>query len=234
MDIRRYSYRIIPAFVLLLVMTQVPACGGGGGSNNGGGSDAASNDNGDTPDVVDTALAIIGSPQGSALVDVEYTFQPTVIVADGSSLAFTISNKPRWASFNTDTGHLSGIPADVHTGTYPDIIISVSAASHTTYLEAFNITVTASATNRDALLSWVAPTTNSSGTTLALNEIAGYRVYSGTESTNLSLTADTQDGSVTTFTITDLFSGVNYFAVTAYDFLNNESQYSNITSKTFP
>lgn len=76
--------------------------------------------------------------------------------------------------------------------------------------------------------------TNADGSPLALSEIAGYRVYSGTATDNLSLDADINDGSATTYTVTDLPSGTFSFAVTAYDYANNESELSNIASKIIP
>lgn len=85
-----------------------------------------------------------------------------------------------------------------------------------------------------ASLSWEAPITNGDGAPLALSEIAGYRVYAGTASNNLSVVADINDGSVTTHTVTGLPSGINYFAVTAYNYSNNESRRSNVASKTVP
>jgi hypothetical protein len=88
--------------------------------------------------------------------------------------------------------------------------------------------------NGTAQLSWVAPVTNEDGSPLPLSAIAGYHVYSGTGGRDLSLEADINDGSATTYTVTGLPSGTYWYAVTAYDYSNNESQYSNNASKTIP
>jgi|GEM_PF-5829091 len=78
-----------------------------------------------------------------------------------------------------------------------------------------------------ATLSWNAPTTNADGT--LLTDLEGYRVYYGTSSHNYSQDIDV--GNVTTYTITNLVSGVTYyFAVTAYDTSGNESNFSNEVS----
>ena len=84
------------------------------------------------------------------------------------------------------------------------------------------------------ILSWVAPVTKTDGTPLSLSEIAGFRIYSGVASDNLSLMADVNDGSATTYTVTGLSSGAHYFAATTYDYSNNESAYSSIASRTIP
>ena len=57
------------------------------------------------------------------------------------------------------------------------------------------------------------------------SDLAGYKIYYGVNSHNYDNIVDV--GNVTSFTITDLNKDVNYyFAVTAYDFSNNESGFS--------
>jgi hypothetical protein len=56
-------------------------------------------------------------------------------------LTFSIQNQPSWANFNSDTGRLSGTPASVNIGSYPNILISVSDGTQTASLPAFTITV---------------------------------------------------------------------------------------------
>jgi len=57
------------------------------------------------------------------------------------ALTFSIQNQPSWANFNSGTGELSGTPASVNIGNYPDILISVSDGTQTASLAAFTITV---------------------------------------------------------------------------------------------
>ncbi len=79
-----------------------------------------------------------------------------------------------------------------------------------------------------ATLSWDAPTTNVDGS--PLTDLAGYKIYYGTSSSNYSKVVDA--GNVLTYVITDLNEGQTYyFAVTAYDTSDNESDYSNEVSK---
>ena len=86
-----------------------------------------------------------------------------------------------------------------------------------------------SAFSGTATPSWDAPTTNADGT--PLTDLAGYKVYYGTSSHTYSQNIDV--GNVTTYTLNNLTEGYTYyFAVTAYDTLRNESDYSNEVSKT--
>lgn len=62
-------------------------------------------------------------------------------------------------------------------------------------------------------------------------DLAGYKVYYGTSSRNYTETIDV--GNTTTYQITGLSEGTYYFAVTAYDTSNNESDFSEEVSKTF-
>jgi hypothetical protein len=72
--------------------------------------------------------------------------------ADGDRLVYSINNRPRWATFSTTTGVLSGTPATTDIGTYSNVIISVSDSRVATSLRAFTIVVTA-APNRAPTIS---------------------------------------------------------------------------------
>ncbi|WP_310281301.1 Ig-like domain-containing protein [Rheinheimera soli] len=85
---------------------------------------------------------ISGSPATSVNEDSLYSFTPVATDADaGTTLTFSISNKPVWANFNTATGALSGTPTNDHVGTTSGIVISVSDGTATASLAAFAITV---------------------------------------------------------------------------------------------
>ena len=75
-------------------------------------------------------------------------------------------------------------------------------------------------------LSWAAPTTRSDNTYLHASELAGYRVYYGTSSSNLAPLVELSDESMTEYTVEDLPAGSYYFAVSAYDTEGRESGYS--------
>ncbi len=92
-----------------------------------------------TLDAGAAAPTISGSPDAMAVTNSQYRFQPTAYDADRQRLTFSISNKPRWASFNKNTGLLSGTPKS--TGTHSNIVIRVSDGRNSANLPAFRITV---------------------------------------------------------------------------------------------
>src|SRR5213075_57921 len=87
---------------------------------------------------------ISGSPPTTGSVGTLYTFTPTASDPDtGTTLTFSVANKPAWATFSTTTGQLSGTPTAA--GTFSNIAISVSdGKAPTVALAAFSITVSAS------------------------------------------------------------------------------------------
>jgi hypothetical protein len=173
------------------------------------------------------APKISGSPATTASVGSSYSFKPTASDVDGNSLAFSIQNKPSWATFSTSTGQLSGTPGAA--GTFASIVISVSDGTTSATLPAFSIVVT-SKTLGSASLSWAAPTENTDGT--ALTNLAGYRVVYGTNASSLNQTIEISNPSVTTYVVEQLAAGTWYFAVRAYTSAGNESSLSNVASKT--
>jgi hypothetical protein len=91
--------------------------------------------------VENSAPVITGTPASNAQEDSSYVFQPSATDADGDSLVFGITNRPSWASFNTNTGRLSGTPVNADVGTYDGISITVSDGSASTSIGPFSITV---------------------------------------------------------------------------------------------
>lgn len=77
-------------------------------------------------------------------------------------------------------------------------------------------------------LSWAAPTTRTDSSYLPLSELAGYRVYYGTSSSDLAPLVELSDESMTEYTVEDLPAGSYYFAVSAYDTEGRESGYSQV------
>ncbi len=94
-----------------------------------------------TVPAVNSPPAISGTPATSVMVGAAYSFTPNAFDADGNALTFTISGRPGWASFNTQSGALTGTPGAA--GTFSNIIIRVSDGQATTSLPAFSIAVTA-------------------------------------------------------------------------------------------
>jgi uncharacterized protein YjbI with pentapeptide repeats len=82
---------------------------------------------------------ITGNPPTIAKLGYNYTFTPTASDENGDNLTFSITNKPDWATFDTNTGRLSGTPNAV--GNYTGIEISVSDGQLSAQLAAFDIQV---------------------------------------------------------------------------------------------
>lgn len=170
--------------------------------------------------------SISGIPLTTASVGASYSFTPVATDEDGNTLAFSISNKPAWASFNTSTGTLTGIPTAA--GTFANIVISVSDGTATASLVAFTVSVTSTGS---ATLSWTAPTHNTDGT--PLTDLAGYTVHYGTSASNLSNSVTVNSPSTTTYTITSLVTGrTYYFAIASVNSSGVSSDLSGVASKT--
>jgi len=84
---------------------------------------------------------ISGSPPTTAIVGQAYAFKPGASDPEGRPLAFTIVNRPAWASFSGSTGRLAGTPPSGAVGEYTGIRISVSDGTNRTALAPFSIVV---------------------------------------------------------------------------------------------
>lgn len=113
--------------------------------------------------VPNVAPQITGTPATSVTAGQAYSFTPTATDPDaGQTLTFSIAGKPRWATFSTATGRLSGTPASTDVGTYAGIVISVSDGRDSDSLPAFAITV-AAPPNAAPRISGTPPTTVTAG-----------------------------------------------------------------------
>ncbi|HEY0684288.1 MAG TPA: putative Ig domain-containing protein [Steroidobacter sp.] len=84
---------------------------------------------------------VSGTPPASATAGQAYSFQPTATDADGDFLEYTITNQPQWATFNDETGLLTGTPQDAHVGDSGDITITVTDGRDTRSIGPFKIQV---------------------------------------------------------------------------------------------
>jgi hypothetical protein len=118
------------------------------------------------------APTISGTPPTTATVGQAYRFQPTGRDADGHRLYYRIKNRPSWATFNTSTGLLSGTPTA--TGTFSNIVISVTDARVSTALPAFSIRVGGSSGggNSAPTISGTPPTSVVAGNTYSFTPTA--------------------------------------------------------------
>jgi len=88
------------------------------------------------------APVLSGSPATTVNEDSEYSFTPTLTDTDTNDThTFSITNMPSWASFDTQTGKLSGTPTDANVGTTENITISVNDGTDSASLAAFSLEV---------------------------------------------------------------------------------------------
>jgi hypothetical protein len=156
---------------------------------------------------------------------------------DGNVLAFSIANKPGWASFNDTTGRLGGIPADGDTGSYNNIVIYVTDGLDTANLPAFDIQVDAVTASLPAFdsragadpvptesytLSWKASVALPDDASQSLAELDDYRI-DGNTSTGSPDGMTMTDGSAGSATLTDVPVGDDYVVMNSYDAAGRES-----------
>lgn len=175
------------------------------------------------------APSIAGTPPTAARIGQAYEFRPTAADADGDPLSFTIANRPPWATFDAQTGRLSGTPGAGSVGVYRDITIRVSDGKLVSALPTYSIAVEQTSLG-SATLSWVAPTRRDDGT--ALTNLAGYRIRYGTSPGNFPNQLQIPNPGITTCVVENLPPGTYYFVATAYDSNGSESEYSGVVSKT--
>ncbi len=153
-----------------------------------------------------------------------YAFRPSAADDDGDTLTFSIRNKPAWASFDTVTGALEGIPQFGDAGTYAGIEISVSDGSANAALPAFSIAV-----SRDELgsvtLEWMPPQSNTDGS--SATDLAGYVIYWGTEPGDYDQQLRIDNVGLTAYVVDSLRPATYYFTATAFNAAGIESDYSN-------
>jgi hypothetical protein len=177
------------------------------------------------PPAIISALNISGTPATGLVVGDSYTFQPVTTqhstgqAACTSSCTFSISNKPAWMSFNTATGKLSGVAAASNVGSFSGIVIGVNDGGATAALPPFSITVTpkpaaaAPVAPIVASVSWMPP----AAATGQATPPAGYRIYYGTGSAEMTHAVDINDPNQTSHVVVNLTKGTWYFAIASYD-----------------
>jgi hypothetical protein len=90
---------------------------------------------------VNTPPQITGTPVLNVQAGSEYSFVPEASDADDDYLEFSIENLPEWAEFDTDTGALTGTPADEDVGSTQDITITVTDGRDSSSIGPFRIQV---------------------------------------------------------------------------------------------
>jgi hypothetical protein len=186
------------------------------------------------------APTISGSPATTATVGTTYAFRPTASDPDGNKLTYKIRQKPRWATFSSTTGILTGKPSAAHVGTYSNIEIRVTDGKATRVLPKFAINVVKatdapappppSSSSSSVKLSWSPPTRNENGS--ALTNLAGYRVYYGKTSGRYAYSLAIGSAHITSAVIESLEAATWYFAIKSESSSGALSDFSTETSKT--
>lgn len=176
------------------------------------------------------APTISGTPPVSDVAGNAYSFQPAASGPGGMTLAFSVQNMPAWATFSIASGQLSGTPTSTQTGTYGNIVISVSDGQASSALPPFSITVTAPPPpTGSATVNLTPPTQNTDGS--ALTDLAGMTVYYGTAPTSLNASVQIAPAP-TSYTISNLGSGTWYFGAIAYATDGTQSAMTPLVSKS--
>jgi|SRR5579872_3637619 len=111
-----------------------------------------------------TSLTISGTPATTAVLGQNYRFQPVGTDTRLSRLRYSIANKPVWASFDENTGLLSGSPEGHVLGTYHDIRIYLIDWYGYVQLPTFSITVVRPTANAAPTISGQPPRAINVGT----------------------------------------------------------------------
>jgi hypothetical protein len=173
--------------------------------------------------------SISGTPDSAILAGDVYLFAPDASDADGDPLTFSIENPPRWASFDTSSGRLSGQPTFGDVGLYDGIQIKVSDGVASNSTQTFSVQVAQSA-NGSMTLSWTPPSENTDGS--ALTDLAGYFLYYGRTEGNYPNRIRISNPSVSTYLIENLLPSTYYVVATAFNTAGIESSFSGVAVKT--
>ena len=182
-----------------------------------------------TVNAANAAPTISGTPPPIVNVDQSYSFTPTASDPDGDTLTFSIQNVPPWAQFNAASGALSGTPQAGDVGSYANISISVSDSSLGDTLPEFTITVNQISLG-SVTLNWTPPTQNTDGS--VLTNLAGFKIYYGTSPENYPNQITINNPGITTFLVDNLTPNTWYFVSTAFNSAGEESDVSNVATRT--
>lgn len=92
---------------------------------------------------INDAPTISGIPGKNVMAFDAFSFVPTTSDIDEDELTFSVQNLPSWASFDSTTGEVSGIPNNEHVGVFKSIIITVYDGKISASLESFEVEVVA-------------------------------------------------------------------------------------------
>ena len=176
-----------------------------------------------------SAPKISGAPSNAVKAGDNYSFTPSASDPDGDPLTFSIENKPRWASFDSSSGRLSGQPLLGDIGTYSAISISVSDGKTTAAIPTFSVEVAQTALGA-MTLSWTPPTQNEDGS--VLTDLAGYFIYYGDSPGRYPNRIRIDNPSISTYVVENLLPRTYYIVATSFNSAGVESRYSGMATKT--
>jgi len=183
------------------------------------------------PGIGNSAPSISGDPPAVITAGESYSFTPIIEDADGDKIQVSVIALPGWATFDSETGSISGTPTDSDIGIYPGIEIVVSDGNLTDALGPFSIEVIAQgAASGTVTLRWTAPTANTDGS--LLRNLAGYRIYWGPSVGDYRHSVFIGNVSVTRYVISGLDPGTYAFVATAVNAEGVESNHSRPTTTT--
>jgi hypothetical protein len=174
-----------------------------------------------------TTLKISGTPATSAEVGRFYSFTPTVVASRGSTLRYSIANKPAWAQFSASRGTLSGTPTSNSIGSDANIRLSVTNGSTSASLPTFSIAVIQPVVGT-ASLSWSPPTHNPDGS--PLKDAAGYVIRYGSQLGALNTQISIGSANTTSAVIEKLTKGTWYFEIATINTAGVLSQFTSAVS----
>lgn len=227
---RKIGFACALALAMTGCFSEKPFGETGLGGSTGGAPTNPPPPSGSPPPSPNQAPQISGTPMTALRVGEAYAFQPNASDPDGDALQFSIQNRPDWASFNEQTGRLSGTPTAGDVGQFIDVRITVSdGRGAQASLGAFQIDVTQVALG-SVTLSWTPPTTNADGS--PMTDLAGYRVYFGRSPGALDEMIIINSGSTTRWVVDNLSSATWYFSMSSYNASGIESIRSGVVSRT--
>jgi hypothetical protein len=183
--------RLLPSYLLCAAVAVLASAWGGSGSSSGSSTDATTSSSSvaSTPstasDTEVTPPSISGTPATTVVAGAKYQFQPSASDTTGDALTFSVDNLPSWATFDANTGVLSGTPSATNVGSYQSITISVADGKAISELPPFTIAVMAQASTTTTN---TAPTI--SGTPATSVQAGSHYVFqpSTTDASNKTLT----------------------------------------------
>jgi hypothetical protein len=134
------------ALLALIAASSLGGCfdSGSGGNNAADGAvapPASGTDSPALPEPANQPPEVDGIPAAAVTVGEAYSFKPEAIDADDDFLEYIITNKPSWATFDSETGTLTGTPTTANIGESEDITISVTDGRDTRSIGPFKIKV---------------------------------------------------------------------------------------------